>query len=80
VDQALVQHAEDEVDDEQRREYEDRRALKRCSKCLALPWKLVCSESGGFSSFQPLNAAYRLAVAVPGARLNEIVTDGNWPV
>src|SRR6266481_6112325 len=46
----------------------------------ALPWKLVWSESGGGGSVSlawlPLTA---WPIAVPGTRLNEIVTDGNWP-
>src|SRR5258708_24108166 len=36
MDQALVEHAEDEVDDEQRRDDEDWRALQRCCECLGV--------------------------------------------
>src|SRR6476646_9077977 len=50
-------------------------------KAWALPWKLVWTDSGGCSSFcTALMALTACPIAVPGARLNEIVTDGNWPV
>ena len=49
-------------------------------KACALPWKLVCSESGLPSCFSTCWMALTASpIAVPGSRLNEIVTDGNWP-
>ena len=46
----------------------------------ALPWKLVWSESGAPSSFSTRWMALTAwPIAAPGARLNEIVTEGNWP-
>ena len=49
-------------------------------KAWALPWKLVASESGLPSCFSTCwMAATAWPIATPGSRLNEIVTDGNWP-
>ena len=49
-------------------------------KAWALPWKLVASDSGLPSSFSTCwMAATACPIELPGARLNEIVTDGNWP-
>ena len=49
-------------------------------KAWALPWKLVCSESGLPQLFSTCWMALTASpIEVPGARLNEIVTDGNWP-
>ena len=81
VDQALVEHAEDEVDHEQRGGDQDRRARQRIarrparcpgSSSAATAACRVAVRSAGW----PLIAS---PIAVPGSRLNEIVTDGNWP-
>ena len=49
-------------------------------KAWALPWKLVASEAGFPSSFSTCwMADTACPIELPGARLNEIVTDGNWP-
>jgi hypothetical protein len=45
-----------------------------------LPWKLVVSESGLPSPFSIFwMASTACPIATPGARLNEIVSDRNWP-
>ena len=46
----------------------------------ALPWKLVGSEAGlPISCSTCWIASTASPSATPGGRLNEIVTDGNWP-
>src|SRR6202023_3786039 len=62
MDQALVQHAEDEVDDEQRCEDEDRRALQRCSECLGVTLKAGLKRKWGVEIFfNLLDGADRIA-------------------
>src|ERR1700730_14426390 len=64
VDQALVENAEDEVDDEERRGYEDWRARQRRSERLGVPLKAGLERErrgGGF--FYPPAAAFRLGAA-----------------
>ena len=46
MDRALVEHAEDDVDGDQRGDDQDRLARERGRKALALPWKVVTSEAG----------------------------------
>ena len=41
MDEALIEHAEDDVDDDERRGDQERLAGERGQKGLALPWKLV---------------------------------------
>ena len=61
VDQALVEHAEDEVDDEQRCGYEDRRARQRRSECLGVALKARLErERLAQLFFNLLDGAYRL--------------------
>ncbi len=62
MDQAFVEHAEDEIDDEQRCGYQDRRALQRCAERLGVALKAGLQRERGVQLFfSRLNAAYRLA-------------------
>jgi len=47
VDQAFVEHAEDEIDDEQRCDVRIGVLFNDAPNAWAFPWKPVCSESGG---------------------------------
>ncbi len=62
VDDALVEHAEDEVDDEERRRYEDRRARQRRSECLGVALKARLERKRRAQLFfSLLDSAYRFA-------------------
>src|ERR1700730_4890698 len=62
VDQALIEHAEDQVDNEQRREYENRRALQRRAEGLGVALEAGLERQRRVQRFfDRLNIAYRLA-------------------
>src|SRR5438552_18458003 len=46
----------------------------------AVPWKLVVTVEGSVAAANAWIADTASPNATPGLRLNEIVTDGNWPV
>ncbi len=61
VDHALVEHAEDEIDDEQRRGDEDRHARQRVSECLGVALKArLQRERLAQVFFDLLDGAHRL--------------------
>jgi hypothetical protein len=63
VDQALVENAEDEVDDEERCGYEDRRARQRRSECLGVALKAGLERERRVQLFfNRLNSAYCLRI------------------
>src|ERR1700722_19382228 len=62
MDDALIEHAENQVDNEQRREYENRRALQRRAESLRVTLEAGLErERRGEGVFGRLNIAYRLA-------------------
>ncbi len=81
MDEALVQHAQHDVDGGQRRKNQQRHHWKANSwKEAAVPWKPACTLAGIFRSFWPCRSPRsRLPARRSGARLNETVIAGNWP-
>ena len=80
MDRALVQHAEDDVDDDQRRHDQDRLCCdSEAWKAWPCPGK--SPDQGG--GVQLLHGRFDRRVAspsvTPGARLNDRVIAGNWP-
>ena len=74
---ALVEHAEDDVDHHQRGRDQEQSARQGRLKAWALPWKVVASEAGfPLCCSTCWMAATASPSATPGFRLNEIVTDG----
>jgi hypothetical protein len=80
MNRALLQHAEDKVDRDQRREDQDWSAAKRTLERARFPGKLVAIEGGMWRSAAAFCTADTAAPMVLfGARLKLSVTDGNWP-
>ena len=82
VDEALVQHAEHDVDGDQRREdQETAGSAASAGTSRAVPWKLPWIVAGMPMRSSAASIAARASPsATPGARLNEIVvaTNGPW--
>jgi hypothetical protein len=80
MDVALIEHAQHDVDREQRGQNEHRLRRERILKRRAVPWKLPWIDEG---IRRPSQLASMARVAVPrsppGARLKEMVTQGNCP-
>ena len=81
MDGALVEHAEDDVDDDQRGQRSESASPASADwNALALPWKVVTSDAGlPLSCSNCRIAATASPSATPGFRLNEIVAAGNMP-
>ena len=81
MDRALVEHAEDDVDDDERRGDQERRARQRRLEGLRVALE-AGRQRGRLAELLARSAGWRpprSPIAVPGSRLNEMVTDGNWP-
>ena len=78
---ALVEHAEDEVDDDERRGDQDRLARQRRSERLGVALKAgLRARAACRDRVRSLpDGANRLAERDARRRLNEIVTEGNCP-
>ena len=80
VDEALVQHAEDDVDHEHREEHQQDQALLRRHERLRDARE---ARGDGARAAPPPPICCTAVSAVPsdtpGARLNDTVTDGSWP-
>jgi len=80
VDEALVENAQHEVDHQDRDEQEHALAPERGLEGLRGAWKLPITVAGiPRSRWARLTSSTAWLRATPGARLNEIVTDGSWP-
>ena len=80
VDETLVEHAQHDVDGEDGGQDQERRRLQRLLEELAMPWNRPSTVGGTLSSSRSLWICSTASPSEwPGARLNEIVTDGNWP-
>ena len=80
MDVALVQHPENDVDGDQCREDQIGSLDSESLNAAAVPWKLPRPSA------EPDARARHLSIAcvacpseTPGARLNDSVTEGNWP-
>ena len=77
VDEALVEHAENDVDHEDRQGQEQQQSLRRLLRTpAAVPAKLVGDGRRQRLCGVFCTSATAVPSEIPGRRLNEIVTDG----
>ena len=56
------------------------RPASDCWNAWAVPWKLVVMEMGSIEAARLCTSLTAWPSATPGARSNEMVTEGSWPV
>ena len=77
---AFVENAENNIDGDERGQDEQRLVGSEALKEEAVPWKEAKTDAGIWSSFCAFStASAALPKAAPGARLKEMVTQGNCP-
>ena len=77
--EALVQHAQDDVDDDDRHQQDQAEALQRVLERLRRALELRVMVAGSVAAAAVWICVTASPSAKPGSRLNETITDGSWP-